>query len=56
MNDKEIKDFLEMLKKESKRKVTKEDAQDFLKKAGILTKNGNPAKPYKELWAYLKQA
>ena len=45
-----------MIKKETKKKITKEEAEERLKRAGILTKRGNVAKPYKEIWSYLTQA
>ena len=49
MNDKDLMEFIALLKKESKRKITKEEAEDRLKRAGILTKKGNVAYPYKDI-------
>ena len=56
MNEKDLKEFLALLKKEVKRKITKEEAVAFLKTAGILTKKGNVAKPYKDICSFPKRA
>jgi hypothetical protein len=55
MNEKDLNEFLAILKKEAKRKVTKEEAEATLKRIGILTKKGNVAKPYKDICSFPKQ-
>ena len=49
MNEKEQMEFLAMLKKESEKTPTKEEADAFLKRMGFLTKKGKIAKPYRNI-------
>jgi hypothetical protein len=52
MSEKEINNFLKLLEKEKKAaaKHTKAEADAFLKRIGILTKRGNIASPYKDVF------
>ncbi len=58
MSEKEINSFLKLLEKEKKAaaKHTKEEAEAFLKRVGILTKKGNVAFPYKDVFISKAQA
>ena len=58
MSEKEINNFLKLLEKERKiaAKHTKAEAEAFLKKVGILTKKGNIAFPYKEVFIAKERA
>ncbi len=52
MTNKEIEEFYQHLLKEKEmaENETKEEADAFLKRVGILTKSGNVAKPYNQIW------
>lgn len=56
MNEKEIKQFLAILKKESEQTPTKEEAESFLKRIGVMTKKGKVAKPYQDVCYFRNQA
>lgn len=49
MNDKDIKNLMDLAKELSKEKHTKEEALAILVSAGIKTPKGNDTKPYKDL-------
>jgi hypothetical protein len=49
MSNKDIDRLIQLAKDRFNKGVSKEKALDTFVKAGILTKNGNLRKPYKEL-------
>ena len=51
MSERDLSIFLKILKKEKRAasKYTKAKAGEFLKTVGVLTKNGNLTKPFKEI-------
>jgi len=52
MSESDINEFYQLLLKEKKKAETstKEEAHAFLKRVGILTRKGNIAKPYDQIW------
>jgi hypothetical protein len=58
MNEQDLKKFLKILEKEKQAvsKHTKEQSIAILHSIGVLTKNGNPTKRYKDLCIPKEQA